>query len=359
MRPTVVESGAAAMRALLEASEQGRPFALVLLDANMPEMDGFEVARRIRDEAKLGATIMMLSSSGQYDESQEVPRGRHRHAPDEAGRSARAAGARSRASSRTSPASAPRCPRRCCRPSCRSGGCTCCSRKTTPSTSGWRRACSNGAGTRSSIAANGREAVEAIQRQPFDVVLMDVQMPEMGGFEATGAIRALERESGDAHADRRHDRARDEGRPRALPRGGHGRIPDQAARSAAAVPCSSSRWPPGRAPAAPDDERRGRRLAPGAGARRRRSRAARGNQPALRRRCAAASRADPRRRSTRATAKRCGARPTGSKAPPRTSTPKASSSAARTLEEIGRTQQFDTDHAAETAWRALSQEIER
>mgnify|MGYP003693779213 CR=1 FL=1 len=53
MRPTAVESGAAAMRALVEASEQGRPFALVLLDANMPEMDGFEVARRIRDEAKL------------------------------------------------------------------------------------------------------------------------------------------------------------------------------------------------------------------------------------------------------------------------------------------------------------------
>jgi CheY-like chemotaxis protein len=46
------------------------------------------------------------------------------------------------------------------------------------------------------IAANGSEAVEAIQRQPFDVILMDVQMPEMGGFEATSAIRALERESG-------------------------------------------------------------------------------------------------------------------------------------------------------------------
>src|SRR6185295_4355621 len=71
MRPTAVESGVAAMRALLEASEQGRPFALVLLDANMPEIDGFEVARQIRDEAKLHTTIMMLSSSGQYDESKK------------------------------------------------------------------------------------------------------------------------------------------------------------------------------------------------------------------------------------------------------------------------------------------------
>jgi CheY-like chemotaxis protein/HPt (histidine-containing phosphotransfer) domain-containing protein len=46
------------------------------------------------------------------------------------------------------------------------------------------------------IAANGREAVEAIQRQSFDVVLMDVQMPEMGGFESTLAIREIDRERG-------------------------------------------------------------------------------------------------------------------------------------------------------------------
>src|SRR6185295_445088 len=71
MRPTVVDSGAAAMRALIDANDEGRPFALVLLDANMPGMDGFEVARRIRDEAKLDATIMMLSSSGQFDESRK------------------------------------------------------------------------------------------------------------------------------------------------------------------------------------------------------------------------------------------------------------------------------------------------
>jgi CheY-like chemotaxis protein len=46
------------------------------------------------------------------------------------------------------------------------------------------------------LASDGRQALAAIERESFDVVLMDVQMPEMDGFEATAAIRAQEQDTG-------------------------------------------------------------------------------------------------------------------------------------------------------------------
>src|SRR5258707_3027197 len=67
MTATVVAGGRAAIAALGAAADTSRPFQLVLLDANMPEMDGFEVAAEIGKRPELaGATVMMLTSSGEY-----------------------------------------------------------------------------------------------------------------------------------------------------------------------------------------------------------------------------------------------------------------------------------------------------
>jgi signal transduction histidine kinase/CheY-like chemotaxis protein/HPt (histidine-containing phosphotransfer) domain-containing protein len=192
MRPTVVDSGAAALRALIDASEGREPFALVLLDANMPEIDGFEVARRIGATPNLGgATIMMLSSSGQYDEAnkcREVGIATHLTKPVDQrellsaiGRVlAREPGQRAVLPSTMLPAELPE-------------------RRlhvllAEDNAVNQRLAASllERRGHKVRIAANGREALTAVTAEPFDVVLMDVQMPEMGGFEATAAIRALE-----------------------------------------------------------------------------------------------------------------------------------------------------------------------
>ena len=65
MRPTAVEEGRAALQALETARRTGRPFPLILLDGQMPEMDGFTLAELIQKDPELvGAAIMMLTSGG-------------------------------------------------------------------------------------------------------------------------------------------------------------------------------------------------------------------------------------------------------------------------------------------------------
>ena len=63
MVPTAVQGGPAALEALRAAAAAGEPFSLVLLDAMMPEMDGFTLAAKIAGHPELaGAAVMMLSS---------------------------------------------------------------------------------------------------------------------------------------------------------------------------------------------------------------------------------------------------------------------------------------------------------
>src|SRR5262249_11162300 len=64
MKAAAVDSGKAALAELRRAVESGEPFSLALVDAMMPEMDGFELVERIRASPELAkATVMMLSSA--------------------------------------------------------------------------------------------------------------------------------------------------------------------------------------------------------------------------------------------------------------------------------------------------------
>ena len=77
------------------------------------------------------------------------------------------------------------------------------------------------------LAGNGEETLAALEREPFDAVLMDLQMPGMDGL-ATTAHPRRRGERSPAHSDHRPNGARPEGRPGAMPGRRHGRLPRQA-----------------------------------------------------------------------------------------------------------------------------------
>jgi len=205
MNPTTVESGAEALKALSAAEESGSPFKLALLDVNMPEMDGFSLAEEIKKTRGPDAlSIMMLSSSAQPE---DVARSR---ALGIAGyltkpiRQSELLNAIMGALDFSVPESQE--PLSAVEPAA--------SERANMEPDTPPRACHilvaednlvnqrvivkvlEKSGHSAVVAANGREALEALEREQFDIVLMDVQMPEMGGFEATAAVREQEETTG-------------------------------------------------------------------------------------------------------------------------------------------------------------------
>jgi len=195
MRPTLVDSGVAALDAYRAAASRGEPFDLVLLDANMPGMDGFEVAQQLKeDRLAAGTTIMMLTSSGEPQDSERCRQlgiASYLVKPvRQVALSAAILEAVGRSSARPAPAAPPvsRRPER--------GPLRILLAEDNIVNQRVAIAVLQKARHHVTLAENGRLAVEALEREPFDLILMDMQMPEMGGAEAMAIIRERERATG-------------------------------------------------------------------------------------------------------------------------------------------------------------------
>jgi PAS domain S-box-containing protein len=191
LRPTTVDSGAAALDELARAAAAGQPFHLVVLDILMPRMDGFQVAEQIRNNPAVAATrIIVLSSAARPGDSARGRRlGISRCLSKPVKQSdlldavLQALGSVSigprKATTRPLPElTAP------LRILLVEDGQV--NQKVAVGFLTLR-------GHSVEVAGNGREALEALDREAFDVVLMDVEMPGMDGFEATAAIRRRQR----------------------------------------------------------------------------------------------------------------------------------------------------------------------
>jgi len=195
MKSTSAQDGEEALAKLSEAQEASAPFALILMDMHMPEMDGFELIERIRQgKDSSTATIMMLTSAGHRGDAarcQELGVAAYLLKPIRQSELreaiARVLGAREQKGAiplitryslhdAREPSSSLRV----------------LLVEDNPVNQRLASRLLEKRGHSVVVAGNGLEALGALEKESFDLVFMDVQMPVMDGFEATVAIRRKE-----------------------------------------------------------------------------------------------------------------------------------------------------------------------
>jgi signal transduction histidine kinase/DNA-binding response OmpR family regulator len=194
MRLDAAADGASALERLREAGRHGTHYEVAILDRVMPGMSGLELARRLRSEEGIpGPPVVLLTSVGASMDAEEeedlgivvqltkpVRRDELRRALNQALRGER-----------------PRREAASGAPAASSGGDAplrgqILLAEDNPVNQEVAAAMLSALGCEVRVVGNGRAALEVLERERFDVVLMDCQMPEMDGFSATRALRARE-----------------------------------------------------------------------------------------------------------------------------------------------------------------------
>jgi two-component system sensor histidine kinase/response regulator len=201
MEPMAAGDGATALAALWQGVAQGRPYPLVLLDGCMPDIDGLALADKIRQQAELSATRLILLTSGDrpgdWDRARQLGISATLLKPLQA---AELMETILRVMGHQGDPEGLLVQPPVVRPPIPEGLVGVTLRILAAEDNDFNRDLLEHMlgrlGLSAAMAVNGREALALLEREPFDLLLLDIHMPELDGFQVIGAIRERERTTG-------------------------------------------------------------------------------------------------------------------------------------------------------------------
>ncbi len=207
LAPTEATGGSEALDLMSKAFDSGSPYKLLLLDLQMPELDGFDVAKRIK-EAPFGedVRIIMVTSLGRKGDAELCREAGISGYLTKPVKQSELFDTIMMAMGRAAEEKSPVITRYTVQEARKSLNVLLAEDNLVNQRLALELLKSRGHHV--ILASNGREAVEALGREDFDLILMDVQMPEMDGFEATREIRKMEdrRQRAEDRGQRTEDR---------------------------------------------------------------------------------------------------------------------------------------------------------